>query len=326
MFDLFPHLGDDVSTVDRMLKGLAQEHPESSDALIYNSLRPEHTFQLLDLPLSITFELASLAGGDRIKDVARQIWNAEIHGDLNTLSEAANRLNHYLLMVTSPFIPDRETIQIQDLALCLTNYIIIRYALYRFLKEGEKEVEMPWSETIRWADLPSDQRVACFLSMRWPAMIVMHMNHYLHRISAGLGTATDEILEELPHPVYPIVPEEDEAEDQILGQAVGLHRKEQDYYLLWLRFFYDGHKDFLFEPTWDEELPYLETMVNLLADIEREARDMSREFSDAWNNLIQSPEQLQVDLQSPMAVHLDFLETPEDIFLKFREWPPHPAD
>ncbi len=325
MFDLFLHLENNVLTVDRMLKGLAKEHPEYGAALIYNNLRPEHTFQLLDLPLFITFELASLAGGHRIKDLARQIWNAESNGNIHALSEAANSLNEYLLLVTSPLVPDRESIRIEDLALCLTNYIVIRHALYNYLKEGEREADLPWSETIRWADLPPESRIAYFLSMRWPAMIVMYMNHYLSQVSSGLKAASDEILDELPYPVYPIVPEDEdqETEGNVLGQAIALHRKDQEYYRLWLRFFYSGRKDFHFEPIWDEEAPYLETMVNLLADIELEARDMSREFSTAWNDLVRSPERLQYDQGSFMGVHLDFLGTQDDAFLKFGRGLPH---
>jgi hypothetical protein len=323
MFDPLFKIDRNLLVVNRMLDGVAKEHPEYGAALIYNKLRPEHTFQLLDLPLGITFDLAALAGGSLIVDLAKQIWNAESNDNLNELAEAANRLNHYLLMATSPLVPERDSIQIEDLALCLTNYIMLRHALYRYLTEGEREATIPWSDTIRWSELPRESRLSYFLSMRWPAMVMMYMSNYLARIASELSTAGDEALETLPYPVYPIVPEaQDETSDNVLGQAVALHRKNQDYYRLWLRFFTNGEKDFYFESLWSNEEPFLETLVNILADIELEARAMSSQFTMAWKNFAgTAPAGPQYDAPSGTGLHLD-LGSRDDLFLKYRKFLP----
>jgi hypothetical protein len=320
MFDPpFPN-DRNILVVNRMLDGVAKEHPEYGAALIYNNLRPEHTFQLLDLPLVITFDLASLAGGSHIVDLAKQIWNAESNDNINELSEAANRLNRYLLTATSPLVPERDSIQIEDLALCLTNYIMLRHALYRYLTDGEREATIPWSDTIRWSELPRENRISYFLSMRWPAMVMMYMSNYLERISSELSVSGDEALEILPYPVYPIVPDgQDETSDSVIGQAVALHRKDQDYYRLWLRFFADGEKDFFFESLWSNEEPFLETLVNILADIELEARAMSSQFTVAWKNFSgMVPEGPQFDAPSETDLHLDS-DSRDDLFLKYRK-------
>jgi hypothetical protein len=296
-----------------MLDGIAKEHPEYGAALIYNNLRPEHTYQLLDLPLVISFELASLTGGLQVAEIAKKIWLAESNNNLNLLADAANRLNHFLLLATSPTI-DSKSIKIEDLALCLTNYIILRYALFQYLSKGEREISLPWSETIRWSDLPKENRVSHFLSMRWVSMIILYMDRYLDQLSPALAHSTDEFRETLRYPIYPIVPDEDKEDENILGQAVALHRKNQDYYQLWLRFLINGEKDFYFEPIWDKEAPYLETLVNLLADIELEARNMAREFSTIWNEIRKVPAEIQQN--SSMDVFFD--ETRDDIFLKHK--------
>ena len=276
------HIENTGLIVERMLQGLAKEHPDFEPAMIYTVVRPEHTFQLLDLPLSITFNLAMLAGGDRVKNLVDRIWQSEMSGNLNHLSEAANHLNWYLMLATTPSQPDQGSIHIEDLALCLSNYVLLRYALFRFLETGEKEVALPWSDTFQWEDLPKENRVPFYLAMRWPAMVVLFMNKYLSRASSGLGLQS-EFNESFPYPIFSIVPEdESEADKEILGQAVGLHRVNQDYYRLWLRFLYNRQTDFYFEALWSDDLPYVETILNLMADIELEALEMSSELSSTW--------------------------------------------
>ncbi len=323
-----PPLDKGVLIVDKMMDGVAREHPEYGAALIYNHLRPEHTVQLLDLPLSITFDLAVLAGEPQVRILARQILDAEHSNDLNALGSAFNSLNQMLLIATSPLIPDRDsTIRIEDLSLCLTNYIVIRHALYNFLKTGEREFTLPWTEAIPLSDVPRENRIAYLLSMRWTAMVVMEMNDYLGKVSAGLETASEEARLALPHPILPILPEEDtESAEKILGHAVALHRNEQEYYALWLRFFFTGERDFYFEPLWEDDQPYLETLINLLADIELEAREMSQEFITSWQSLPRSPEQVQYD-QTVAGMNFDLMESSDNVLFRYgRNLPFLPSD
>ena len=89
MFNFGPQINGDPSlVVDRMLTGIAKKHPETDHASKYGKLRPEDTFQLLNLPLLITFELASLAGQEQVREIVERIMSAEEDNNLNSLSEA----------------------------------------------------------------------------------------------------------------------------------------------------------------------------------------------------------------------------------------------
>ena len=322
MSNSFFHVENDVTIVNRMLDDLAKKYPQHEPTLIFNNLRPKHTLQLLDLPLNITFDLAYRSGGDKVRILAEQIWQAEANGNLNVLAESANRLNQYLMAVASLPAAGNASIHIEDLALCLTNYVLLRHALYRFLKAGSKNVELPWTDTINWSEMPRGNRVAFFLSMQWPAIVVLQMTQYLARVGRDYSKF-NHLHNALLHPVVPIVLEnESDTSNETLGHAIGLHRNNQDYYRLWLRFFYDGKKEFYFEPIWSGDLPYLQTLIELLADIELEARDMSGELSSLWEDLTGSLEYAPNDQGSPMDVHVDFKDSRTDPLLKYRKGPP----
>lgn len=243
-------------------------------------LRPEHTYKLLDLPSGIILKLASMLGIKDISDLMERLWRADSEDDLGTLGNGINFLNRRVIMAAYPGGVTPE--YMDSLSLSMTNFIILWQALYNYLKQGDREVQIEWTETVGLDSLPRGHRIPFLLAYDWLSMLLMLVDSYMDKIKDRKENALEE---DLPLPVVSIQPEgEPDAEGELLGYAVGIHKPGQADYEIWLRLFFSGEVDFYFVPLWDESV-HLQKLIENLAGLEADSRSTIGDISSLWKML-----------------------------------------
>lgn len=275
----FNNEGEDRSVIEQMLAdSAARSGVAATDKSGYTILRPEHTYRLLDLPSGTILRLASMLGMKDVKDLMDRLWQADNEDDLGTLGRGINFLNSRVIVaVHGSATPDF----MDSLSLSMSNFIILWQALYNFLKEGNREVLIEWTDTVGLDSLPKGHRIPFLLAYDWLSLTLMSVNVYMERNLKERAPVSAD----LPLPIVPIQPEgESDLEGELLGYGVGIHKPGQDDYELWLRLFFDGQVDFSFVPLW-EEPAHLQKLIENLAQLEAESRSTLVDISSAWKTL-----------------------------------------
>ncbi len=245
-----------------------------------NNLRPEHTYRLLDLPSGTIIKLASMLGMKDIRDLMERLWRADSEDDLGTLGNGINFLNQRVIMAAYPGGAAPEFMD--SLSLSMANFIILWQALYNYLKQGDREVQIEWSETVGLDSLPKGNRIPFLLAYDWLSMLLMLVDSYMDKIK---DRKSGTLAEDLPLPVVSIQPEgQSDEEGELLGYAVGIHKPGQADYEIWLRLFFSGEVDFYFVPLWEESV-HLQKLVESLADLESESRSTILDIASSWKML-----------------------------------------
>jgi hypothetical protein len=269
-----------LSVTEQMLAEVSAGKDSDKQAYKLNKLKPEHTYKLLDLPSGTILKLASMLGIKDIRDLMERLWRADSEDDLGTLGNGINFLNQRVIMAAYPGGAAPEFMD--SLSLSMSNFIILWQALYNYLKQGDREVQIEWSETVALDSLPRGHRIPFLLAYDWLSMMLMLVDSYMEKIK---DRKTDTLAEDLHLPVVSIQPEgESDEEGELLGYAVGIHKPGQTDYEIWLRLFFSGEVDFYFVPLWDESL-HLQKIVDNLADLEAESRSTIVDISSSWKLL-----------------------------------------
>lgn len=282
-----------LSVTEQMLAEVSAGREPDRQAYTLNRLRPEHTYKLLDLPSGIILRLASMLGIKDISDLMDRLWRADSEDDLGTLGKGINFLNQRVILAAYPGGASPEFMD--SLSLSMANFIILWQALYNYLKQGDREVQIEWTETVGLDSLPRGHRIPFLLAYDWLAMLLMLVDAYMEKIGDRKNNIPSE---DLPLPVVSIQPEgETDEEGELLGYAVGIHKPGQADYEIWLRLFFSGEVDFYFTPLWDESA-HLQKLVENLADLEADSRSTMIDISSSWNMLPKAMEGAQADISS----------------------------
>jgi len=270
-----------VPVTEQMLAEVSGGRDASGkQAYTLTNLRPEHTYKLLDLPSGIILKLASMLGVKDIRDLMERLWRADSEDDLSTLGNGINYLNQRFILAAYPGGAAPEFMD--SLSLSMSNFIIMWQALYNYLKQGDREVQIEWTETVGLDSLPKGQRIPFLLAYDWLSMLLMLVDSYMDKIK---DRKVNTLAEDLPLPVVSIQPEgESDTEGELLGYAVGIHKPDQSDYEIWLRLFFNGNVDFYFVPLW-EESQHLQKLVDNLADLEAQSRSTIVDISSSWKLL-----------------------------------------
>lgn len=269
-----------LSVTEQMLAEVTAGKDSDKQAYTLNKLKPEHTYKLLDLPSGTILKLASMLGVKDIRDLMERLWRADSEDDLGTLGRGINFLNQRVILAAYPGGAAPEFMD--SLSLSMTNFIVLWQALYNFLRQGDREVQIEWSETVGLDSLPRGHRIPFLLAYDWLSMLLMLVDSYMGKIKDRKNYMPTE---DLPLPVVSIQPEgETDAEGELLGYAVGIHKPGQADYEIWLRLFFSGEVDFYFVPLWEESV-HLQKLVENLADLEAESRSTIIDISSSWKML-----------------------------------------
>lgn len=300
-----------LSVTEQMLAEVSAGKEPDKQAYALNKLKPEHTYKLLDLPSGTILKLASMLGIKDVSDLMERLWRADSEDDLGTLGNGINFLNQRLILAAYPGGIAPEFLD--SLSLSMANFIILWQALYNYLEQGEREVQVEWTETVGINSLPRGHRIPFLLAYDWLSMLLMLVDNYLEKIK---DRRADTPVDDLPLPVVSIQPEgESDAEGELLGYAVGIHKPDQDDYEIWLRLFFSGEVDFYFTPLWDESV-HLQKLVETLADLEADSRSTILNISSSWKMLPPAAQAAQADISSILSAGSDNMAS--DILVRYR--------
>ncbi len=266
------------SVIEQMLAEMNIPAPGQADRL--EKLRPEDTYRLLDLPSGTTLKLAAMLGIEDIRELMDRLWRADNEDDLGALGSGINFLNRRVILAAFPGGSSPEFLD--RLALSMSNFIILWQALYNYLKDGVREVQIEWSNTVELDSLPRGHRIPFLLAYDWLSMTLLRVDQYLE---SHLDGNHMESPESLPLPIVALQPEdESEEEGELIGYAVGIHRQGQSEYEVWLRLFFSGEVDFSFVPLWDESV-HVQKLMDSLAELESDIRSTMVNISSSWKML-----------------------------------------
>jgi hypothetical protein len=266
------------SVIEQMIAEMNIPPPGQADRL--EKLRPEDTYRLLDLPSGTILKLAAMLGIEDIRELMDRLWRADNEDDLGALGSGINFLNRRVILAAYPGGSSPEFLD--RLSLSMSNFIILWQALYNYLKDGVREVEIEWSDTVGLDSLPRGHRIPFLLAYDWLSMTLMFIDLYLE---SHLGGNHMDSPETLPLPIVAIQPEgEPDEEGELLGYAVGIHKQGQSEYEVWLRLFFSGEVDFSFVPLWDEPV-HVQKLMDSLAELESDIRSTMVNISSSWKML-----------------------------------------
>lgn len=302
-----------LSVTEQMLAEAGSGRPgPDSQAYSLTDLKPEHTYKLLDLPSGTILKLASMLGVKDVRDLMDKLWRADNEDDLGTLGGGINFLNQRVIMAAYPGGAAPEFMD--SLSLSMTNFIILWQALYNYLKQGDREARIEWSETVGLDSLPRGRRIPFLLAYDWLSMMLMLVDSYMEKVMDRRAVAPPD---DLPLPVVAIQPEgESDEEGELLGYAVGIHKPGQTDYEIWLRLLFSGEVDFYFVPLWDES-EHLQKLIDNLADLEAESRSTILNISSSWKMMPKpAGDAIEADLSS--IVGADSTGLTPDVLARYR--------